>query len=109
MTHEPEDLEIRGQLDRAFPAPSPDEIGGAWERVSHTSRSWPGSTSGMARMTAAAALVVAAFTAGYVVGRSSAGLAERAVTERSPTTSHDPLVTIRPPELLPAAAVGGAS
>jgi hypothetical protein len=109
MTREPEDLEIGTQVKQAFPAPAPDEVDRTWERLATTPRTgvaWMGS---LARAAVAAVVVAAAFTAGYAAGRSSGEPARAVGGEPSSPPDADPLFTIRPPELLPATVVGGAS
>jgi hypothetical protein len=109
MTFEPEDLEVRDQLHRAFPAPTTEEVDRAWGQVATARRGagvWAAATT---RFTIAAALVLAAFAAGYATGRSNRAVpAERRSIEQPSSSDQTLHITVRPPALLPASAIGGA-
>ncbi len=108
MTFEPEDPEVRDPLHRAFPAATSDDVERAWGRVS-TARRGAGAWAATMRATIAAALVLAAFVAGYATGRSNrVAPAERGGIEQQLPSDQQLHITVRPPALLPASVIGGA-
>lgn len=105
---DPTEGELHEQLETAYPTPAPDEIGSAWSLVASTARRRKGGAGTLLRAAALVVLVGGAFAVGFAVGRSgNAAPGKRTVADRSPINAPAPF-PVRPPELLPASAVGGS-
>ena len=108
MTDDPRDADLAAELRRAYPAPAPGDVVRAWSAVAASRRLAPRRAPVPARAAAALVLLGASFAAGYAAGRGGAGSA--AARSSSYEFLSDSIgVPIRPPELVPATAVGGAS